>query len=248
MPDSVLWPVFLAPMRAALEKIHPPEGPFDPAGAWTHRYSVLLLQPERGAKGEHPRPYGTLVLARQPRRSADFTLAVDLTIQTVGRSGMRNRATLTCVADRLATPRQWELHSDDLQDDQPVRGTSVVETAEWRDGTLIRKGRAERRTSLPGPFTSNWSLLEAVQRLPFDSKPLAFEMLEDLDLRKAEQSLRPVAPVTLELGGRAVKLRCFRQTGRGILPTHYWLDEQHRLVAITGALRGLVWAGAEERA
>ena len=73
-------------------------------------------------------------------------------------------------------------------------------------------------------------------------------MLEDLDLFKPEQSLRPVGAVTLELGGRQVRLHGFRQIGRGILPTHYWLDDEHRLIAAAGALRAFIWdTGAAAR-
>jgi hypothetical protein len=38
-----------------------------------------------------------------------------------------------------------------------------------------------------------------------------------------------------------VRLRGFRQIGRGILPTHYWLDDEHRLIAASGGLRAFIW-------
>ena len=228
-------------MREVLERLRAPEGPFDPQGEWEHRYSVCVLSPERGAKGEHPHPNGTLALKRKPAGEGRLTLEVDFSVSTRGPSGARTRASLTCAADRLATPREWELRAEAVEDGEAVAETTVAETAVVRDGVLVRRGRVERKLKLPRPFTSNWCLLEAVQRLPFDSAPVSFDMLEDLDLFKPEQSLRPAGAVTLELGGRQVRLHGFRQIGRGILPTHYWLDDEHRLIAAAGALRAFIW-------
>ena len=228
-------------MREVLERLRAPEGAFEPQGVWEHRYAVCILAPERGAKGEHPHPYGTLLLKRKPAGEGRLTLEVDLALATRGPSGARTRASLTCAADRLATPRHWELRADAVERGETVAQTAVAETAAVGDGVLVRRGRVERKLALPRPFTSNWSLLEAVQRLPFDSAPLSFDVLEDLDLYKPQQSLRPAGAVTLELGGRQLRLHGFRQVGRGILPTHYWLDDEHRLIAAAGGLRAFIW-------
>lgn len=228
-------------MREVLEKLHAPEGPFDPQGAWEHRYAVCILAPERGAKGEHPHPYGTLLLKRKPAGEGRLALEVDFSVATRGPSGARTRASITCSADRLATPREWELRAEAVEKGGTVPETAVVETAAVRDRVLVRRGRVERKVPLARAFTSNWSLLEAVGRLPFDTAPLAFDMLEDLDLYKPEQTLRPAGTVTIQAGGRPLRLHGFRQIGRGILPTHYWLDDEHRLIAASGALRAFIW-------
>jgi hypothetical protein len=85
--------------------------------------------------------------------------------------------------------------------------------------------------------TSNWSLFEAVQRLPFDCRELRFEMFEEMELRKPEHGLWPGAAADVEIGGRTVKLHSFEQIGRGILPMTYWLDDQHRLIIAVNARR-----------
>lgn len=247
MPEagkSHAWPRFLAPLRGALERLHPPQGAFDPAGEWRQTYALYILAPARGAKSETPSPYGKLVLNRKPAEAGRFQLEVDLAISTRARSGLRTRATITCAADRLATPHEWQLLSEPVEGGKPVAGTSVTETGVLRDGAIVRKGRVSHKVAAPGAVTSNWSLFEAVQRLPFDApEPLSFDMLEDLDLYKAGQTLRPAGAVNLELGGREVRLHTFRQIGRGILPTHYWLDDEHRLIAAAGSLRAIIWDG-----
>src|SRR5436309_15076007 len=110
--NSQAWPRFLAPMRKAVEQLKPPQGAFDPSGAWEHVYTVYIQESERLSKGEHPKPYGTLTLSRKAAQSGRFQLDVDCEIFTRARSGLRTRATLTCAADRLATPQEWRLISE----------------------------------------------------------------------------------------------------------------------------------------
>ena len=243
MPESANnqpWPWFLAPLRKALERMHPPQGDFDPSGAWQQVYGVYILAPARGAKSETPTKYGKLVLTRKAAQAGRFQLEVEQEIFTRAKSGLRSRATLTCAVDRLATPQEWQLQSEPFEGSKAVAGTSVTEKAILRDRIIVRTNRS-RNIAVPGPFTSNWSLCEAIQRLPFDAPASPrFDMLEDLDLLKTGQSLHPVEGVTLELAGRNLRLHAFRQTGHGILPTHYWLDDEHRLIAAAGSLRGII--------
>jgi hypothetical protein len=231
---------FLTPVRAALEKLHPPAGPFSPDSEWEHLYSVLVLTPARMEKGEHAHPYGKLRLTRKAAAGGQFQLAVDLAIQTRGRSGMHTRASLVCAADRLASPQRWELHSDIVEDGGPAP-LPVSETAAVRDGEIVRPGRARRKVGARA-LTSNWSLMEAVQRLPFDTTtPLEFDMLEDMDMHKAGQSLHAIGTVTVRTAAGDLQLNGFRHTGRGILPIHYWLDREHRLILAEGSLRAFLW-------
>lgn len=243
---GLAWPPFLAPLREALEPLALPEGPFDPMGAWAHDYAALALVPERMAAGDHPRPQGSLRLRRTPGAEGRFTLEVEQRIASRQGSGLVTQARIDCAADAIATPRAWELHTRIEAGGQPVAETAVTETGLARDGAIVRRGQAERTLPAPGPFTCNWSLMEAVQRLPFeDGSTLAFDLIEDLELRKPAQRLTPVGAVTLQRAAGPARLHGFRQTGAGILPTHYWLDDAHRLIAVTGGLRGFIWnAGA----
>jgi len=38
-----------------------------------------------------------------------------------------------------------------------------------------------------------------------------------------------------------MRLHSFEQTGDGILPYSYWLDDQHRLLLAVGGVRTFVW-------
>jgi hypothetical protein len=247
MPNDDPLRAWLDPLRGLLASLHPPDGPFDARSAWQHRYAVVAMQPERRAAGENPRPYGTLTLTRKPAADTHFSLEVDFAIRTRGQSGWHTQASLTCAGDRLATPTEWQLRSAPLQ---PAADTATTETAKCKAGVITRRsGNVERKLTVPGPFTTSWSLMEAVQRLPFTtSPPITFEMLEDLDQRKPGQSLSLAGELTVDLAGKAVRLHAMRQIGRGILPMHYWLDDQHRLLAVTGGLRGFLWESRKESA
>ena len=236
------WPPFLAPMRGVLERLRPPEGPFSPNGEWEHRYAVCILGPERQAKAEHVQPYGTLVLKRKPAGDGACTLEVDLLTRARAGSELHTRASLTCAADQLATPRKWELRADIVENGTPAPELSVAETGTVEGGSVLRRGKVQRRMPVRRPFTTNWSLLEALGRMPFEgSEALQFDLIEDLDLFKAGQRLLSVGSVTLDLAGGPLRLHGFRQIGHGVLPVHYWLDDQHRLLVSSGSLRGLIW-------
>lgn len=238
---TTAWPWFLAPLREALEKLTPPRGSFDPKGAWEHRYAVCVLGPERLAAGDHSRPYGALRLKRSPA-DAGCVLDVELNAASRGPSGLRTRVTLDCAGDRLATPQKWVLRADIIQGTDAVADLAVSEIGRVSGGTITRRGQTERTLAAPAAFTSNWSLLEAVQRLPFEGlEPLTFDLFEDLDLHKPDQRLSAAEPVTVDVADGPLRLHCFRQIGRGVLPTHYWLDDAHRLIAVTASLRGLIW-------
>src|SRR4051812_21441553 len=148
MPEATqnqIWTLSVAPIQEMLARVRPPEGPFDPNAAWEHRYAVCSLTPERGAKGEHPRAYGKLILKRKPATGGQFTLDVNLSIYTRGPSGMHTQASLTCAADRLATLRKWELRSEDVEGPKPVAETPITETASVERGMLVRRGQRERK-------------------------------------------------------------------------------------------------------
>ncbi len=120
-----------------------------------------------------------------------------------------------------------------------------------RETGRIARGRAELgpgagKQSFPvgERVTSNWSLFDAVQRLP-EEACLHFTMLEDLRLLRREQRLAPEAAVELAFANRTVSLRGFRQTGEGVLPIHWWRDEQGRLLLALGNVRAYIWHRGE---
>ncbi len=244
-------PHSLAKVSAFLKDFRPPTGPFDPAGEWEHRYSMWILYPDAfgGAallsQQTMSRDFGTLRLRRKPAGPEAFSLEV---AQVTRQGGAGNfyycvEARLTCATDRLATPQSWEMRSVMLdRERKPVEGTQVSKSAEVAGGAIRRRGRVERTVPAPKVFTSNWSLFDALQRLPGDEiQPMAFDMLEELDLLKPNQWLSFKSTFAAELGGKPVRLHGFSVIGQAILPYEYWLDDQRRVVMAIGGRRAYLF-------
>jgi hypothetical protein len=131
-------------------------------------------------------------------------------------------------------------------DGKPIELTRVEESGEVKDGGVevrpAKEGMRPRTLKVPSPFTSNWSLFEAVQRLPGkETSPIQFALLEDLDLLKEGQRLTFRGETTLTLNGKTIPLQEYQQIGDGILPFHYNLDEQRRLIVALSGQRAYLW-------
>ena len=227
-----------------LAGLSPPDGPFDPQGEWDHRYVMwIALRGQFGKSHKH----GALRI----RRLVDASGARVSISQTTGPLDMgktgHTTATVTLslskgLADRLATPGKWEIESRILDAaGKPVEYSQTRVTGEVTQGAIVFRGASDRRLKAPKAFTGSWSLFDAVQRLPFDAPPIRFDMLDDLELMKPRQRLAPGPAIEVTLGGRSLKLHSFEQTGDGILPYSYWLDDQHRLLAAVGGVRTFIW-------
>ena len=218
--------------------IHVPTGPFDPKGELTSNFIIWMAQ-----NTDKYASVGSLRFHKSNASSGNIQLQVDQSIRlNPPRNWGITTASLTCRDDALSTPVNWKVASKVTHDaGKIVDLTEVSITGKAAGGIITLHREKDRQIKMPGPFTSNWSLIDAVQRLPFDSKVLKFDLLEDLELHRPEQRLAPGQTAEVELGGRTIKLHSFEQVGRGIPPTTYWLDDQHRLVFVIAGLRALLY-------
>ncbi|MBN1672391.1 MAG: hypothetical protein JXR37_15225 [Kiritimatiellae bacterium] len=229
-------------------------GDFEPAGEWTNTYRLWFV----GGRGP-----GFLSVSRQPRLrqeaspgparlredaspgqavSADgrFVLAIErLVVQSAG-TIHRTTARMTCAADALGSPLRWELESRILaRDGRPLPAADVRETGVAEKGR-VRIGTRERE--MPSAFTCNWSLFEAVQRLPgTDTGALRFDLLEDLDQPKRGHQLSFLKAVPFDTGKARLDLTGYQQLGTGVLPYTYWVDARHRLLFAISGLRAYIY-------
>jgi len=222
----------------ALEGFAAPAGEFDPAGSWKHLYRLWLVAPSwhqyRGFF-ELSRTAGEGSIGLAMNRSillSQHPAFHDTTIQ------------LTCSPDVLCTPRSWELNAvtRDIQS-KPIEVSRVEEKASVDGGTIgiERNGRTLKRT-VPTPFTTDVSLLEAVGRLPgAATKPLEFALLQDMDELKPGHKLSYREEKTFEVNGASLKLRCYQELGQGILPYLYYVDEHGRLLFAISAVRSYIY-------
>ena len=223
-----MLPYSLDLLSDCLAGIHVPAEPFDPNGEWTHNYTMWNPARAKSAKSEL---MGSLRIHRRLTPDGNIRLQVTQITKMAKENGSgRTKAGVTCRADELATPIQWRV---DFQIIDP-QGKTVPMTA------VSVLGKADK-LRVSGRHSSNWSLFDAVQRLPFDSRAVEFTMLEELELLRPDQRLSPGVRAEVEIGGRLMKLHSFEHVGRGILPITYWLDDNHRLIIAVGGRRAFLY-------
>jgi hypothetical protein len=219
----------------------PPDGPFDPSSDWDQKFTTWV--PIRLVGGDWIA--GSLNLSRRSRPGG-FELAINQVSTRVPKGARPNReerlvANVICASDKTATPQRWTLTSEILDPaGGPVAFTRCDLAGESRPGQ-VQITRTKARTYRTGKVLSDrWTMMEAVQRLPFEKGTLRFDFLDDLEALKLGHKLSYAGATELELGGRRVRLHSFEQVGPGVLPITYWLDDKHRLLFVVGGIRAYI--------
>ena len=228
----------LAGIEDLLGAFQPPTGPFDPEGSWKQAYQMHL-----GSDGQESAP-GFLEIRREVS-GAGLTLFVEMQVLHMTGGLQQTTAKIACANDPLCSPKSWQLESV-LADPtgRPLESTRMASRATVKAGAVEAEfGKHKRTIKLPGPFTSNWSLFDAVHHLRGkDTAPLRFALLEDLDLLKPNHRLSFAETASVKAaGGRELKLTGYEQIGEGVLPFHYWLDEQGRLLFVLSGPRAYIY-------
>jgi hypothetical protein len=244
-----LWS--LEPYLEQLKDLALPKGTFDAEGPWEHAYDVYPVYGKWSESSEKHR--GFCKIQRSGKTDGgSFQLDVrsEVTYLNYG-SGIHptrsqvTTASIRCANNILASPVSWELESVALDESKKPRPLSEMsESAVMVDGNinLMSKKGNLREIKVNGGFTCNWSLFDAIQRMYRKETPqAAFTVLEDLRLVRANQRLRFDGLTQVQLGGSTVGLYGFHQIGEGILPIHYWLDEEGRLLFVIGGVRVYFW-------
>jgi hypothetical protein len=111
-------------------------------------------------------------------------------------------------------------------DDLCSRVDARLERDEWRytvNGT-------HAASAVGSALSSDWSLLDALRRLPLAPFEAQLDLLEHMTVVKPAQTLRYREDLAVQLPGGGPRLACFTRHGYATLPWEYWLDEQRRLV------------------
>jgi hypothetical protein len=192
----------------ALKEFPPPPAGFRPTGDWTQSYRIL------GCHGYSDKGNDTLGALRIQRiASTPFQLKIRQRIlHSNGQETLE--VAMTCRANAIASPVAWTL-------------TRRLFDAEGNEAAGLQT--TQERTNAAPSVTSEFNLMEAVQRLPFaDPQAAPFDVLERMSI------LRPGHRLFFD-GERR-----FHHTGRGLLPYQYWLDESHRLLVVVTAWRAYI--------
>lgn len=222
--------------HGALKDVAPPSGPFDPAADWEQVYqNWLVSSPKRYLSG--------YTRVRHTIRGDTVLLQIESDLLQQAGTLHQTRATITCASDALYTPLAWELESKLLDlNDESIKAAHVAQKAVVTGSVLrVQWANGERTMELPARCTTHWSLFAAVQRLPGKAtKPLAFAVLEELDLLKEGQRLTFAGKLDVEWKAAKLVMNEYHQTGRAVLPHQYWVAEHGRLAAVTSGVRAYI--------
>jgi hypothetical protein len=218
----------------ALLNFHPPSGSFDPLGAWENTYSIWT---------SHQKDTAHFLQVKRTPREGTTTLEIKQAVTQGSLATQHTEARIECATDALSTPLSWHLASW-ISDPtgRPLSYSRVEEQGKAKAGTIVRTaGSGTRTAQVSGPWTSNWSLFDAVQRLTPSSTKQSFTLWEDLDLTKRNQQLCFRESRTLPVNGRSLSLHGYDQIGDAILPYQYWVDDNQRLVLAISGLKVFVF-------
>jgi hypothetical protein len=208
----------------------PPEGPFAPAGAWKLSYERHALVPEPGGKTAGGQA-GGLVIAYAPDASGPRVHVTEAVV--TGATTVTTTAAYQCAADQLLTPTRWDLDIrwESRMPRVPVAGLDQKRSGRVEGGEIVCAAAKERRRTAPRNWTADWLLFAVLPRLPFAAgATLDFDLFEEGELHKPDQKLAYAGAHAVEVGGKNIQLHVFEQFGRGVTPTRWWLDAQHRVV------------------
>lgn len=224
----------------AFKNVTIPKGDFDPGGNYTHFYRIWLT----GMLGQNYRGY-IKIERKESKGDKPFNLHI------IQKSVLNNHlavhetnANLECLLDVISTPVSWNTETrliDILkkEDFNNVRTKKSV-IVKGREMEISINGRTYAQ-KVPSVYTSNWSLLDAVQRLSGPGNaPLNFALFDELDKLKENHTLSFRKKTTIPFGNDKVSVYCYQQIGRGLLPYEYYVDENHRLLLAKSGKRAYI--------
>jgi len=191
--------------------------------------------------------YGSLVIRRQATPSAALYhiqqkthLIPCASLETsqnghaaIGGQATQLNAELTC--DLRDTPQSWtlETYREDAHGN-PVPISILREAGQNNNGQIqSQDGAYDYQAS--NTLLSHWTLPHLLMCNAL-ALPSTFDMLQDLSVLRANQNLIDEGPVDLDSG----TYHSYAQTGEGILPVHYLLDDRQRPQLVTFGL--IAWA------
>ena len=216
-------------LGAQAAKLRSPEGPFDPAKPWEQTWGVYTLT-GRGSRAGH------LTLRRRVGTRGNVALDVSYLKACTGGS-QKVSATLHTRDGALSTPLRWSFEARLLDGSgKPIAHTKIARTAVANGTTIVLSGPpAERTLEVPGPYTVNWALFDAVQRLPRErTEVLGFTLIDHFDEPKAGHTLAWRGTVEPAIGKRTLRLHGYDQVGE--VPWVYCVGGSGRLVCAVAGL------------
>lgn len=229
-----------------------PQDGFEPAADWENSYDVVYAGPQPLGKDDRLY-YGSLRIgARFEKDRLNLKIRGIRQLQQDFRFERQHlQAECSCHRDHLFSLKEgavWSLGNRLKNQRDPVTRpyAKIDESGRVRSGKIEKKNAAGEwytyRTLDPGtPVVSDWALLAAVQVLPRD-REFKFGYFAQLERFSPEHRIKFLETVRARFGDRDVSLHGYVQTGRGVTPYFYWVDDHGRLLFARFALAALVYS------
>jgi len=208
----------------------------------TLHYDIIHWNWGRKGRGTHTNSVvGKLEIAG---KSTEGQVVYEITQNTkIGGVDNVMQAEIVCNADPLHSIRSWRLKSHEVGRNGQVDPLSkLAEDGRCENGKIrIESGRDHCDRTATHPVVTQWHVPGLLMRSADRNLRVTFDLLRDASLLKPNQVLAYDGQVDVPVkGGRTLVLESYAQTGEGILPTHYLLDEKRRVQLVTCSF--LSWA------
>ncbi|MHC4755828.1 MAG: hypothetical protein ACYTBP_11870 [Planctomycetota bacterium] len=224
----------LESIRPALENYHIQNGAFEPQSGWEQEYTIWTLYPPFPKIGYEASGAGFLKI-----RKITHSQKVQYNVECKVKLGLKYKlfhATIYADNNLLHTPVSWKVEDQMLDQDQRAAAlTKINISANVEGNQLLFSGGIEKTIKLNRPWTLDYVLFDVLQQLNFNkSEPLLFDMYENFDMFRPNQEISRCGDVVAIVQGKSLNLHGFKQLGCGILPRHYWVNDQRQLLFVIG--------------
>lgn len=240
--DASTGPYAVKPIRDHLRRFSPAGKPLQTSLQYTLVYDIIHWSWVAGKRDT----FSNSVIGRVTidRKAAENQVVYDVS-QRMRIGGVDNhlKANVNCDANEWNSLREWTLHSDHSSVEGKLEPRSeLVEKGRYNEGRI----RIESRKYVYGfiaenPVVTQWTFLDFLIRKANQALNVMFDLLQDLSLFKPGQSLNYDGPTPVSLkDGKTITLQTYAQTGQGVLPIHYLLDDRGWPQLVTNSI--ISWA------
>lgn len=246
--DATTGPYAVKPIRDYLSRFSHVETPLR-RGQYSLTYDIIHWQWKAGKRNTIANTVVGQVFIKSERQNNQAMY--DISQQTII-GGVNNfiEAQITCNADVLGSLSHWNLHSyEQSLQGKADRLSYLTEQGTCQDGRIqVDSSNYSYEFEAENPVVTQWTVLDMLIRKASPQLSVTFDLLQDLSLFKANQSLvyDGQTPVTIK-DGNTVILQTYAQIGQGVLPIHYLLDAEGRPQLITSSILSWALSGLRRR-
>lgn len=237
--DASTGPHAVKPIRDHLKRFLPAEAPLRKNETYSLTYDIVQWWGTQDT-------FANAVLGQLAieRIAADDGVVYEVN-QRTRKGGLDNflKARIVCNAGDLNSLARWTLSSYSKSMKGELDPLSKLDEMGRCDEGRIRIESGDHKYGFVArnPVVTQWTVLDFLMRKANSASDAAFDLLQDLSLFKPNQALVYDGVTVVELrGDRTIELQTYAQTGQGVLPIHYLLDEQRRPQLVTNSI--LSWA------